>query len=290
MRRWSSRTSSPSPATPACRSSRAPCWPTIDAASGTLEVRLSHQMPHQMQLHLADLLDLPMARVRVIVPDVGGGFGIKMHVYPDEIAVCAAARLLGRPVAFTADRIESMAADIHAREHVVHGRMAVDAAGRITAFDIKDLHGIGAYSVYPRSSTMETIMALRPIGAAYRFTAFRARADVVLQNKAMTGQYRSVGHPIATTVTERLVDRAAAQLGVDPLAFRLANYVRPEDMPLTNPLGLRLLDLSHAACLARARGPDRLWRAAARHRPATDARDAGRPRLRRLRRDDGLWR
>ncbi len=223
----------------------------FDAASGTLEVRLSHQMPHQMQLHLADLLDLPMARVRVIVPDVGGGFGIKMHVYPDEVAVCAAARLLGRPVAFTADRIESMAADIHAREHVVHGRMAVDAAGRITAFDIKDLHGIGAYSVYPRSSTMETVMALRPIGAAYRFEAFRARADVVLQNKAMTGQYRSVGHPIATTVTERLVDRAAAQLGVDPLAFRLANYVRPEDMPLTNPLGLRLLDLSHAACLAK---------------------------------------
>lgn len=219
--------------------------------SGVLEVRMSHQMPHQMHLHLAELLDLPMARVRVVAPDVGGGFGIKMHVYPDEIAACAAARLLGRPVKFIADRIESMLSDIHAREHRIEARMAVDAQGLVTAIDIRDLHGLGAYSVFPRSSTMETLMALRPIGAAYRMTAFRARAEVALQNKAPTGQYRSVGHPIACTVTERLVDRAAARLGLDPLEFRRRNYVRPQDMPFTNPAGLRLLDLSHERCLDR---------------------------------------
>lgn len=224
---------------------------TFDPSTCSLEARLSHQTPHQMQFHLADLLDLPMARVRVVAGDVGGGFGIKMHVYPEEVAVCAAARILGRPVFFAADRIESMLSDVHAREHVVRARMAVSGEGRITAFDIRDLHGIGAYSVYPRSSTMETVMAMRAIGAPYRFESYRARAEVVLQNKAMTGQYRAVGHPIASTVTERLVDRAARALGRDPLAFRRANYVRPQDMPLVNPAGLRLLDLSHEACLDR---------------------------------------
>lgn len=223
----------------------------MDESTGELTVRISHQMPHQLQLHLADFLDLPMSAVRVVTGDVGGGFGIKMHVYPDEIAICAAARLLHRPVKFVADRIESMVADVHAREHVVAARMAVDANGMITAFDIRDLHGLGAFSVYPRSSTMETLMALRPIGAAYRYSAYRAHADVILQNKSVTGQYRSVGHPIATTVTERLVDRAARALDIDPLAFRRANYMRPQDMPTTNPTGLRLLDLSHEACLDR---------------------------------------
>jgi len=224
---------------------------SMDASSGELTVRISHQMPHQLQLHLADFLELPMSAIRVVTGDVGGGFGIKMHVYSDEIAICAAARLLQRPVKFVADRIESMVADVHAREHVVRARMAVDADGMITAFDIHDLHGLGAFSVYPRSSTMETVMALRPIGAAYRYGAYRAHADVILQNKSITGQYRSVGHPIATTVTERLVDRAARALAIDPLAFRRANYVRPQDMPMTNPAGLRLLDLSHEACLDR---------------------------------------
>ena len=88
-----------------------------DPATEALELRISHQMPHQLQLHLADLLDVPLSRVRVICGDVGGGFGVKMHVYQDEMAACAAAKLLGRPVRFIADRMESMMSDTHAREH-----------------------------------------------------------------------------------------------------------------------------------------------------------------------------
>lgn len=220
-----------------------------DAATGRLEVRISHQQPHQLQHNLAHLLGLPMARVRVVTPDVGGGFGIKMHIYPDEVAVCAASVLLGRPVKFIADRLEAMVSDVHAREHVVTARMAVDADGRITAFDATDRHGLGAYSVYPRSSTMETVSAMRPIGAAYAISAFRARMAAVLQNKPVTGQYRSVGHPIACTVTEALVEEAARRRGEDGLAFRRRNYLPPEAMPCVNPAGIRLLDLSHAACL-----------------------------------------
>ncbi|UYN93533.1 MAG: xanthine dehydrogenase family protein [Enhydrobacter sp.] len=220
-----------------------------DRAAGTLEVRLSHQMPHQMQLHLAQFLDLPMSRVRVICGDVGGGFGVKMHVYPDEIAVCAASRLLGRPVRFQADRLESFVSDIHAREHIVRARMAVDAEGRIVAMDVDDLQGLGAYSIFPRSSTAEAMSGLRVMGAPYRFADFRAKLRCALQNKVSTGQFRAVGAPIAVSVTERLVDLAARARGEDPLDFRRRNLMRPEDMPCTAAAGSHLFGLSHHQCL-----------------------------------------
>ncbi len=220
-------------------------------ASQALEVRISHQMPHQLQRHLADLLGVSLARVRVICPDVGGGFGLKMHVYPDEIAACAAARLLGRPVRFVADRAEALLSDIHAREHIVEARMAVDAEGRILGFDVQDVQGLGAYSIFPRSSTTEGVSALRSLGAPYRFSAYRGRLRSVLQNKVPTGQYRSVGHPVGIAVAERLVDLAAAARGEDPLEFRRRNLVAQAEMPWVNPLGARMAELSHQQCLAK---------------------------------------
>ena len=220
-------------------------------ASQALEVRISHQMPHQLQRHLADLLGVPLGRVRVICPDVGGGFGLKMHVYPDEIATCAAARLLGHPVRFVADRAEALLSDIHAREHIVEARMAVDAEGRILGFDVQDVQGLGAYSIFPRSSTTEGVSALRSLGAPYRFSAYRGRLRSVLQNKVPTGQYRSVGHPVGIAVAERLVDLAAAARGEDPLEFRRRNLVAQTEMPWVNPLGARMAELSHQQCLAK---------------------------------------
>jgi carbon-monoxide dehydrogenase large subunit len=222
-----------------------------DPAAEALELRISHQMPHQLQLHLAELLDIRLSRVRVICGDVGGGFGVKMHVYQDEIAACAASRLLGRPVRFIADRMESLMADIHAREHVVRGRMAVDANGYVLGFDIDDLHGLGAYSVYPRSSTREAMSALQAIGAPYRFQHFHARLRCALQNKVPTGQLRAVGHPIGCAMTERLVDLAARARGEDPLSFRRRNLLAAEEQPWTNPVGGILFGLSHHACLDR---------------------------------------
>lgn len=222
-----------------------------DRAAGTLDVRMAHQMPHQMRLHLSDLLDVPLSRVRVVCGDVGGGFGIKMHVYPDEIATCAASRLVGRPVRFQADRLESFQTDIHAREHLVKARMAVDAEGRILGFDIDDLQGLGAYSIFPRSSTAEAMSALRTMGAPYSFRHFRARLRCALQNKVPTGQLRAVGAPIAAAVTERLVDMAARARGEDPLEFRRRNLMRPDEMPCVTPTGSRLFGLSHHQCLDR---------------------------------------
>ncbi len=218
-------------------------------AERSLTVHHSHQMPHQVQAHLADFFDLVPERVRILVPDVGGGFGIKMHIYPDEIAAIAAAVKLGRPVKFIADRLESLLSDIHAREHSIRARMGVDGDGYIAAFEVEHLHGAGAYSVFPRGSPVESAAAMHLVGAPYRFAHFRGQLTVVMQNKAITGQYRSVGHPIAVAVTERLVEIAARRRGEDSLAFRRRNFVPAGSEPYVNPAGQRLFDQSHAACL-----------------------------------------
>jgi carbon-monoxide dehydrogenase large subunit len=219
-----------------------------EPALAALTVHHSHQMPHQMQAHFAEFFGLAPERVRIIVPDVGGGFGVKMHVYPDEVAAVAAAIKLARPVKFIADRLESLGSDIHAREHAVRARMALDAEGRILGFEVGHRHGAGAYSVFPRGSPVESSAALHLVGAPYAFAHFRGNLTVALQNKAMTGQYRSVGHPIAVLVTERLVDAAARARGEDPLALRRRNFT-PAGAAYVNGAGQRLFDVSHAACV-----------------------------------------
>jgi len=224
---------------------------SYDPSANTLLVHASHQMPHQLQLHLAELLGMSLLDVRVVCPDVGGGFGIKMHIYPEEVAVCAASKILGRPVKFIADRVESLLSDVHAREHVVEARMALDRDGRILAIAVDDIQGLGAYSVFPRSSTVEAMSMLRAVGGPYRFDHYHAKLRAVLQNKVMTGQYRSVGHPVAAAVTEALVDKAARMRGEDPLEFRRRNFLSAEAMPWISPMGARMIDLSHHACLDR---------------------------------------
>ncbi len=219
-------------------------------ASKKLVVHHATQAPHMIQSVLATQLAMPEGDVRVICGDVGGSFGIKVHVYPDEMATAAIAKLMGRPVKFVADRLESFSSDIHARDHRIHGRMAVDAEGRIMAIDVDDLTGIGPYSVYPRTSAIEGNQVINLVGGPYEFANYRAKTTVVFQNKTPTCQYRAVGHPIATTVTEGLVDLAADALGMDPIAFRLKNLMRDTSYPRTSPAGMQFEGLSHVKSLA----------------------------------------
>jgi len=218
-------------------------------ASGQLTVYHSTQAPHMMQGVFAQQLGLAEADVRVICGDVGGSYGIKVHVYPDEVAVAVIAKMLARPVKFIADRLESFLSDIHARDHRIKARMAVDATGHITAIDIDDLTGIGPYSVYPRTSAVEGNQVVNLVGGPYDFANFRARTTVVFQNKAPTCQYRAVGHPIATAVTEGLVDLAAEALGLDVVEFRRRNLMRDGSYPRTSPAGMRFEALSHEQSL-----------------------------------------
>jgi carbon-monoxide dehydrogenase large subunit len=172
-----------------------------------------------------------------------------VHVYPDEMAVATIARIMGRPVKFIADRLESLASDIHARDHRIRALMAVDAEGHITAIDIDDLTGIGPYSVYPRTSAVEGNQVVNLIGGPYDFANYRAKTTVVLQNKTPTCQYRAVGHPIATAVTEGLVDLAAEAVGLDPVEFRRRNLMADGSYPRTSPAGMKFEGLSHIASL-----------------------------------------
>ncbi len=223
----------------------------FNRGTGKLTVYHATQAPHMIQTVLAQHLRLPEGDVRIICGDVGGSYGIKVHVYPDEVATALISKLMSRPVKFIADRLESFTTDIHARDHRITARMAVDADGRITAIDVDDLTGIGPYSVYPRTSAVEGNQIVNLMGGPYDFPNFRARTTVVFQNKTPTCQYRAVGHPIATAVTEGLCDLAAEALGMDPVEFRRRNVFKDGTYPRTSPAGMKFEGLSHEASLAK---------------------------------------
>ncbi|HEY6994350.1 MAG TPA: xanthine dehydrogenase family protein molybdopterin-binding subunit [Xanthobacteraceae bacterium] len=208
------------------------------------------QAPHMMQNLFAKHLGLEEHQVRVVTKDVGGSFGIKVHTYADEMATVALSKLLKRPIKFVADRIESFVTDIHARDHRVTAKIGVKSDGTITAWEIDDLTGIGPYSVYPRTSGIEANQIVNLVGGPYTCPNYRARARVVFQNKNVMCQYRAVGHPIATAVTEGLVELAAARIGMDPLELRRRNLTLDDAHPSSGPSGIKFEALSHHECLA----------------------------------------
>ena len=187
---------------------------------GQLTVWHNNQCPHMVQNILATHFRLDEHRVRVIARDVGGSFGIKVHTYADELATVGLSILLKRPVKFVADRLESFLSDIHARDQRVLGKIAVNDDGTILAFEIDALSGIGPYSMYPRTSGIESNQIVNLTGGPYAFDHYRAQAAVVFQNKNMMCQYRAVGHPVKCAVTEGLVDAAARATGLDPAEIR----------------------------------------------------------------------
>ncbi len=212
-----------------------------------LTVYQGTQAPHMTQNIFAKHLGLEEHQVRVLTKDVGGSFGIKVHIYADEMAVIGLSKLLKRPVKFVADRFESFVTDIHARDHRVKARIGVKNDGTITAFEIDDLTGIGPYSVYPRTSGIEANQVVNLTGGPYTCPNYQARARVVFQNKNVMCQYRAVGHPIATAVTEGLVELAAAKIGMDPIELRRRNLFADNAYPATTAAGLKLEGLSHHA-------------------------------------------
>jgi carbon-monoxide dehydrogenase large subunit len=215
-----------------------------------LTVYQGTQAPHMMQNLFAKHLGLEEQQVRVITKDVGGSFGIKVHTYADEMATVALSKLLRRPVKFVADRLESFITDIHARDHRVTAKIGVKRDGTITAWEIDDLTGIGPYSVYPRTSGIEANQVVNLVGGPYTCPNYRARARVVFQNKNVMCQYRAVGHPIATAVTEGLVDLAAMKIDMDPLEIRRRNLIPDDAYPASGPSGIKFEKLSHHETLA----------------------------------------
>jgi carbon-monoxide dehydrogenase large subunit len=220
-----------------------------DRTEETLTVHHSGQAPYMLHDILSRHLRIPEHRVRVINKDVGGSFGLKIHTYPDEIATCALAVMLGRPVKFLADRLESFQTDIHARDHRVTAEVAVARDGTILGMRLDDLAPVGAFSMYPRSSVVESGQILRTTPGPYRFRHYEARARVVFQNKTPTSQYRAVGHPVAALVMEAMVDRVARELRLDPVEVRRRNLLTADMYPYTAPTGLFFEQLSHEESL-----------------------------------------
>ena len=223
----------------------------FEPATRSLTVWMSTQVPHMMQAILAELFGLDEHRVRVIAPDVGGSFGIKIHVYQDDLAAVALALRLGRPVKWVPTRRESFLSDIHAREQTIDVEVGAGADGVLTGMRARITAAVGPYSAFPRSSVVEGGQVLRLLPGPYRLRDYDGTLSVVAQNKVITSQYRAVGHPIAAAVTESMLDQIARDLRLDPAEVRRRNLVRPDELPWTSPTGNVYDSGSYQQALAR---------------------------------------
>src|SRR5436309_337395 len=201
---------------------------------------------------LAELLGIPAHRVRVVAPDVGGGFGMKSALYPEEVAVSALARLLGRPVKWVGDRREDLLTSTQAWDEDIEAELGVDGDGCIRGLRAKVWADVGAYSVYPWTASIEVIQVVSFLPGPYRVPHYHGQAWGVATNKAPMGPYRGVGRPVSTFVMEALLDRAARRLGLDAAAIRRANLIRSSELPYRSPSGLVWDSGSFAESLERA--------------------------------------
>ncbi|MDP6121960.1 MAG: xanthine dehydrogenase family protein molybdopterin-binding subunit [Rhodospirillales bacterium] len=196
-----------------------------------LVVYSSTQFPHQIRAGLAQHLQIEERQVHVIAPDVGGGFGIKNILYPEEMVVAALGQKLGTPVRWVEDRREHFLSSTHCREHIHRVKAYADVAGKLLGLDVDVIVDSGAYSHWPNSPLMETGMAMKNIPGPYRIANYRARGHTVATNKSPIGPYRGVARPAACFTIERIIDEVAAAVGREPYQVRMENMVTPELMP-----------------------------------------------------------
>ena len=244
-------------------------------ADRRLTIYISHQAPNMVQDCFARLLGLPEGHVRVICKDVGGSYGIKTHVYSDELAACALSMMLERPVKFVADRLESFVSDIHSRDHRVKAKLAFTKEGKFLALGFEDRLAVGPYSVYPRGSAVEGNQICNISGQWYTLEAYRARMQTVFTNMGPYSNYRAVGHPVAVGFVEGIVDAAAREIGMDPVEIRRRNLIPDDAFPFKSVSGMRFEVMSHHRCLDRA---VELMDYAALRREQAELRQAGRYR------------
>jgi carbon-monoxide dehydrogenase large subunit len=207
-----------------------------DAATGRVTLHASVQMPHMLRTGLADVLGLPEADLRVVAPDVGGGFGQKMSLFPEYVALVWAARHLRRKLAWIEDRRENFLASSHSRDQRFHVRGAFDAEGRLLAVDADLCSNVGAFSCYPVTCGVEPLMAFAELPGPYGFAEYGVRSRGVTTNTCMMAPYRGVARPMLTLTMEQMMDRAAARLGLDPVEIRRRNLIAA--FPHRSPTGL----------------------------------------------------
>jgi len=207
-----------------------------DAASDELTLYTTSQNPHLVRLVLAAFVGIaPEHKLRVISPDVGGGFGSKIFIYPEETACAWAAKRLKRPVKWTADRSESFLADAHGRDHLTTAELALDAQGTFLGLRVRTRANLGAY-LSTFASSIPTYLYGTLLAGQYRTPAIHVEVEAVYTNTAPVDAYRGAGRPEATYVVERLVENAARELGIDPAELRRRNFIR--EFPYETPVAL----------------------------------------------------
>lgn len=221
-----------------------------DAASGRVTLYASVQMPHMLRTGLADALDIDEGLLRVVAPDVGGGFGSKMALFPEYVALVWAAFRLKRKLAWIEDRRENFLAGSHSRDQIFTVKGAFSAEGRLLAIDGDLRSNVGAYSCYPVTCGVEPLMAFAELPGPYDFAHYGVRSRGITSNTAMMAPYRGVARPMLTLTMEQMMDRAGAKLGIDPVEMRRRNLVTK--FPHTSPTGLVFDEASYLEAMEAA--------------------------------------
>ncbi len=209
----------------------------FDAGSGRVTLRTSCQNPAGLQKTLAEsCLKVPMKDVRVVVGDVGGGFGMKTQLYAEDVVCAWAARRLKRPVHWRASRSEEFLGGNHGRDQINHAEIAFDADGKILGFRVNIIGNIGAHASGP-GAVIVVAVGPKVITGVYHVPALHLRGTAVMTNTNMVGAYRGAGRPEAIYLVERLMDQAAAEMKIDPAELRRRNFIQPSQMPYKTPMG-----------------------------------------------------
>jgi len=209
------------------------------------------QIPHIVRFALAATTGVPESKIRVIAPDVGGGFGGKLQVTPEEWIAWAVGRRLGKPVKYTETRSESLLAAHHGRDQWQKLTLSAEKDGTVTGLKVELLADLGAYVAVVGGGV--PVLGAFMFNAIYKFPAYHFAVQTVLTNKTWTDAYRGAGRPEATFAIERLMDELAAEVGVDPLAIREKNWIKHEEFPFTTVAGLEYDSGNYEAATAKAR-------------------------------------
>ncbi len=205
-----------------------------DAGNDSLTLWNTSQNPHVARLVISAFIGMaPEHKLRVIAPDVGGGFGSKIFIYPEEVVALWAARRVKRPVKWVSDRSEAFVTDAHGRDHVTRAEMAFDANGKITGLRVKTIANLGAY-MSTFSSSVPTYLYATLLSGQYAIPNIYAEVEAVYTNTAPVDAYRGAGRPEATFVVERLVEAGAREQGIDPAELRRRNFIKsfPHQTPV----------------------------------------------------------
>lgn len=209
-----------------------------DQGKRALTLHSSTGSPGIVRDALVEILGIPGNRVRVVAPDVGGSFGGKGSLYPEEILVSALARHLGRPVKWTGDRLEDLASTSQAFDETIDAELALDRDGTILGLRCSVIGDVGAYSIYPWTAGLEPVQVISFMPGPYRVPVYHGKVRAVATSKSPTGPYRGVGRPTSTFVMERLVDMAAHRIGIDAAEIRMRNLIRAEEFPYKTAPGI----------------------------------------------------